>query len=289
MKGIKIGRLKINLLLIPAVIIMVLLGMGEAVLAFIPALILHEWAHLLAASAFGVAITGMELFPFGCTQKIECFAMPRSREIIVAAAGPAANMAAASIIFLLDKYLFSIAAAEQLVTANVAIAAVNMLPALPLDGGRIAKAVFSPFLGSRRAARTVAGAGVFFAAVITVIGIYAAVQGALNPSLFIMGFFLGLSAIREMKNVPFALIRDFTGKREAMGKRGTLCVNRVAAMQGDKISDVMKTFEAGKYNIVTVLGSDFGVVGELDERQVLDGMMQKGTQATLRSLCRKRA
>ena len=71
------------------------------------------------------------------------------------------------------------------------------------------------------------------------------------------------------------LIRDLSGKRQRMNKRKTLNVNRFAAMQSDKISDIMKEFEAGKYNIVTVLDKDMGVLGELDERQILDGMMQQ--------------
>jgi stage IV sporulation protein FB len=277
------GRLKINLLMIPAVIILIAAGLGDVVLCTIPALILHEWAHILAAAAVGMTITEMELFPFGCAAKMQCFAMSRAKEIIVAAAGPAVNMIAACAIFIVDRYS-PFEYAGKLISANIAIATVNMLPALPLDGGRIARAAFASFMGFRRATKFTSLMGIFFAAIIVSVGIYAAVEGAVNPSFFVMGFFLCLSSVKEMKSAPYTLIRDLSGKRQTLDKRKTLSINRFAAMQVEKISDIMREFEAGKYNIVTVLDKDMGVLGELDERQILDGMMEKGTHATLWSI-----
>lgn len=288
MKGLRVfgGKLKINLFMIPAVILLILMGMGEVVLCYIPAVMLHEWAHILAATALGMTVTEMELFPFGCAAKLQCFAMSRAKEIIVAAAGPMINMVFACVVFVINKYAYTIAIADKLIAANIALAAINMLPALPLDGGRIARAAFASFMGHKRATRLTSYAGIFFAAVMIGTGIYAMVGGALNPSLFIMGFFLCLSAVKEMKSAPYTLIRDFSGKQLTMEKRRTLNINRFAARQSDKICDIMREFEAGKYNIVTVLDPHMGVLCELDERQILDGMMQKGTHATLLSVHR---
>lgn len=273
-----------NIFLIPAIIILIALGMGDAILYLLPVLIVHEWAHVLTAAALGMTITEMELLPFGCAAKIQCFTMSRPREMIVAAAGPAVNMVFACLIFIIDKYFYSIRVAEKLISANIAIAAINMLPALPLDGGRIARAAFASLLGNKRATKVTACAGVFFAAIMIGIGVYASFKNAFNPSLFLLGFFLCISAIKELKNAPYTLIRDFSGKRKSIDKRKTLSINRFAAMQSDKINDIMREFESGKYNIVTVLDNDMGVLGELDERQILDGMMQKGTHATLLSI-----
>ena len=283
------GRLKISLLMIPVVIGLIVFGMGEIVLYYIPVVLLHEWAHVLMAAALGMAITQMELFPFGCAARLQCFAVSRAKEILVAAAGPLANMAAACAIFFIDKYAFEISIAEKLITANLALAAVNMLPALPLDGGRITRALFAAFMGYKRATRVTAVAGIFFSAVILAVGIWAAIEGVVNPSFFIMAFFLCLAAVKEMKSAPYTLIRDFSGKRESIEKRKTLHVNRFAAMQTQPVSDIMREFEAGKYNIVTVLDKDLGVIGELSEQQILGGMMQKGTQVTLGSLWRSKA
>ena len=288
MTALRIGRLKINLLLIPAVIALVALGMGDVLLCYVPAVLLHEWAHVLAATALGMTITELELLPFGCAARLQCFAMSRAKEIIVAAAGPAVNMLFACAVFAVNRYAFPIEIADKLIASNLALASINLLPALPLDGGRIARAAFAAWLGYQRATRLTAVAGIVFAVIMTGVGVYTLVAGELSPSLFVMGFFLLLSAIKELKAAPFALIRDFTGKRATIEKKRTLSVNRVAAMQGEQISDVLRAFEAGKYNVVTVLRSDMGVMGELDEREVLSGMMRVGTGATLGSLCRQK-
>lgn len=289
MKGLRIGRLKINLLLFPAVAVLIVLGMGEVLLCYIPAVLLHEWAHVLAATALGMTITEMELLPFGCAARLQCFAMSRAKEMVVAAAGPAANMLFACAVFAVNRYATPIAIADKLIASNLALASINLLPALPLDGGRIARAAFAGWMGYPRATRLTAIAGIVFAAGFIAVGVYSWVAGQVSPSLFVMGLFLFLSALRELKAAPFALIRDFSGKRETIEKKRTLSVNRIAAMQGEAVSDVLRAFEAGKYNIVTVLRSDMGVLGHLDEREILSGMMRVGTGATLGSLYRHRS
>ena len=282
------GKLKINLLMIPAVVFLLIVGMGDVVLYYIPTVLLHEWAHVIFASALGMTVSEMELFPFGCAAKLQCYAVSRTKEIVVAAAGPAANMAAACAIFFIDRYGFEITVAERLISSNLALAAVNMLPALPLDGGRIVRAIFASFIGYKRATRLTACAGIFFAAVLLGVGVWALFQDTLNPSFFIMGFFLCLAAVKELKSAPYTLIRDFSGKRETIDKRKTLSINRFAAMRTETLRDIMREFEAGKYNMVTVLDKDLGVLGELDERQILDGMIEKGTQVTLGSIYKLR-
>lgn len=291
MKSVRLfgGKLKINLLMIPAVVLLFALGMGDVLLYYIPAVLVHEWAHVLVSVALGMTVTEMELFPFGCAAKLECFAVSRVKEIIVAAAGPLANMAVACAVFFIDKYAFDIAVKDRIIASNLALAAVNMLPALPLDGGRIMRAVFASFMGYKRATKLMAAGGIFFAAVIVGIGVWAAFHEALNASFFIMGFFLCLAAVKELKSAPYTLIRDFTGKRQQLDKRKTMHINRFAAMQTEPVRDIMREFEAGKYNIVTVLDKDMGVLGELSERDILGGMVQKGTHVTLGNLYRQKS
>lgn len=281
------GKFKINLLMIPVVLALFLLGMGDVILCYIPALLIHEWAHIITASALGMTITQMELFPFGCAARLQCFAVSRTKEMIVAAAGPASNMAAASAVYFINKYGFPISIADKLLSANLALAAVNMLPALPLDGGRIARSLFASFLGYKRATRLTSAAGIFFSALVFALGIIAAVKGSFNPTLFVMAFFLGVAALKELKNAPFVLIRDFSNKRTVIEKRKSLHINRFAAMHSQTLCEIIKEFDAGKYNIVTILDQKLGVVHDLTEQQILDGIMQYGANITIERLYQK--
>ena len=120
--------------------------------------------------------------------------------------------------------------------------------------------------------------GIFFAAVIVGLGIWTAIESVLNVSFFIMGFFLCLAAVKELRGAPYTLIRDLAGKREALDKRKTMHINRFAALQSQPVRVIMREFETGKYNIVTVLDSNMDVLGELSERDILNGMLQRGVE-----------
>ena len=275
------GKLKFNLLLIPVLIALFLLGQGRALLFYMPALLFHEWSHMLTARALGVRMEKFELLPFGCTARLTGFAISRSREVMIAASGPAANMVIASTVFLIDKHFYPISFASEFITANIAIAAINLLPALPLDGGHIARAAFSEYLGQKRATKVMAVMGIVFSAVMIAFGVMVVVTGSLNIGFFIMGTFLCISAIKELRNAPYALIRDVSSKRQTLSKSKTIGINRIAALSNDKLSDVLPSFQSGKYNVLTVVGSDMGKLGELDEKQILQAVIDKGTHVTL--------
>ncbi len=291
MKCIRIfgGRLKINIILIFAVFGMILLGMWDTVLCFVPALLLHELAHILAAGACGIILEDLELLPFGCAAKVRSFAgLPPVKEIFVAAAGPAFNMIAAGALYFFDKYCFKLYFAKPLILANLVLAAANMLPALPLDGGRILRALLSKFMGNKKATRICAYFGVFFSIVILALGIYAAFTGTLNYSMFIIPVFLFYAAVKELKSAPYKLIRDIEGKKKTMTEGKTMNVCSFAALSSIKLKDVLKELDAGRFNIVYVLNREMKAEYSISEADILEGMMKYGAEAPLLRLTEKK-
>ena len=89
-------RLRINILLLPVCVLLIWLEGWERFFSFAGALLLHETAHLLAASALGVRVISMELLPFGCAAHMGSFAfVSKGKEALIAAAGPLSNLFAA--------------------------------------------------------------------------------------------------------------------------------------------------------------------------------------------------
>ncbi|MBQ9941623.1 MAG: hypothetical protein IJP03_01310, partial [Christensenellaceae bacterium] len=182
------GRLKVNLLLIPVAVIMAVLQGATAVLAFFGALALHEGAHAIMAAALGVRVEALVLQPFGCTARMESFvAVSPGKEAAMAAAGPAANMAAAAGCWAFAGAVASGPFLEAFLSANLALAAINLLPALPLDGGRILAALLCCAMRADRATRLCGGLGIFFSAVMLLLGAAAVLMGQINPTVFLMG------------------------------------------------------------------------------------------------------
>ena len=113
--------------------------------------ILHEIGHILASYILGIKISHIEVLPFGICAKLKSEVIKNpSYEIAIALSGPAINIALAVIAYLYKGIIPHNAFIywEQL---NISLAAVNLIPALPLDGGRIMRAYLTKKFGSLRA------------------------------------------------------------------------------------------------------------------------------------------
>ena len=132
----------ISIGVLPILAFCIISGEGMLLICALIALILHECAHLIAARNLGYAVSRLSLYPFGAVMHLSALRADVNREWIVAAAGPLASFITASATRTISA-LFGIGGewADNFYSVNLIIACVNMLPAYPLDGGRIAKSV----------------------------------------------------------------------------------------------------------------------------------------------------
>ena len=114
-----------------------LTGVAVILLAF-GSVVLHELGHALVARHLGVRVAGIELHFFGGAAKIVDVPRRAGDEIAIAAAGPAVSFALAGIAALLPGPFFQLVA-----WINLVIGAFNLIPALPMDGGRILRALLA--------------------------------------------------------------------------------------------------------------------------------------------------
>ena len=106
--------------------------------------LVHELSHSVVARGFGLPVRRILLYPLGGFSEIEKEPQTPGREFLVSAAGPVLSLALAGIGFVLDRVFHpgGVAGAllSQLVVANLLVGIFNMLPGLPLDGGRMLRA-----------------------------------------------------------------------------------------------------------------------------------------------------
>ena len=154
--ALTLGRTRVRAhplaLMYPAMVAM-LGGRSDAV-ALLMGLAVHEGAHLLAARGLGVGVSQLRLMPFGGAITLENpYALSPARLLAVAVAGPLGNGLALFVGAALAHWrLISPALALALLRVNLALFVFNLLPALPLDGGRMLYALLFPALGRDRAA-----------------------------------------------------------------------------------------------------------------------------------------
>jgi len=138
---------------------------------------LHEYGHAMAAVRTGVPISGITLYPFGGVARMARRPPRGMVEVLIASAGPAVNLAIAAIVFVVsgggvaapgDSAVMRLLAV--LFWANVILAGFNLLPAFPLDGGRILRGVLTTRIGWVRATVWAASVGQVAAVLLILVG-----------------------------------------------------------------------------------------------------------------------
>lgn len=130
--------------------------------------LLHEFGHALMARKFGIETEDITLYPIGGVARLRRIPRSPGAELAIALAGPAVNVAIAMGLALLfglglfrgsDEALILGAFASNLLVVNVVLALFNMIPAFPMDGGRVLRALLSGWIGRVRATMVAASLG----------------------------------------------------------------------------------------------------------------------------------
>ena len=196
--------------------------MGAAATAgLLLSIVFHEMAHSLVARHYGIPIRGITLFIFGGVAELtEEPAHPRD-ELLMAAAGPAASILLAACLFLLSSVIPAwngpgsiVGVLSYLALINGVLALFNLVPAFPLDGGRVFRAALWWWRGDHEwATRIAAGAGSLFGIFLIVLGLIRVLQGDLVGGIweFLIGMFLrGAAAASLGETVARRLLTSVT-------------------------------------------------------------------------------
>ncbi len=279
-------EIRVNWLFLAVMMLAALTGYLTLFLLAFALVLLHELCHALAARAFGFAAREIELLPFGGVARIDGLleANPTA-EILIAAAGPACNllllMAAQTInaYFPLPHVQF-----QLFIETNIAIAALNLLPALPLDGGRMLRGLLARYFDLVRVTRGCAVSGLAVAALLASAFLWAAFRGVWNLSVLLIAAFLALSAWREFAEAPYLTYRTLAGKRGSLRREKVLPVKQLVARADMELGMLVRRFSPGYYHFVTVVDDACRRRVTLGEEQIIEALMKWGADEPLERL-----
>ena len=173
------------------------------VLAIFVCVILHELGHALAARRFNIKTRGISILPIGGVAQLESMPEKPKEELVVALAGPAVNILIAGVLYPFVSLTHEFGELDNitsvgpgnffvaLMSINLWLALFNLIPAFPMDGGRVLRALLGFKLSHAKATSIAASIGQILAMVFVFFGFF------YNPFLIFIGFFIFLGAQYE--------------------------------------------------------------------------------------------
>jgi Zn-dependent protease/predicted transcriptional regulator len=176
------------------------------ILALFGIVILHELGHALTARRFGIKTRDITLLPIGGVARLERMPEDPRQELLVAVAGPSVNVALGA---LIAAWMVLVTHAQllgeiplvggdflrKMLWVNVALAVFNMIPAFPMDGGRVLRALLAMRMEYSRATHVAAQIGQMLALVFGFLGLFT------NPFLVFIALFVWMGAAGEASMV----------------------------------------------------------------------------------------
>jgi Zn-dependent protease/CBS domain-containing protein len=188
------------------------------VLSIFFCVLLHELGHSLTARRYGVDTKKITLLPIGGVASLERIPEDPRQELWVAVAGPAVNVVIALLLLpfistdqlYISEEMASVSSSQGFLNAlfrvNVALVVFNIIPAFPMDGGRILRALLALKMGRMRATQIAANLGQFLALGFVFFGLTSG-----NPMMILIGIFVYFGARTENVMVQhLELLRDYT-------------------------------------------------------------------------------
>ncbi|MEZ5812141.1 MAG: site-2 protease family protein [Rhizobiaceae bacterium] len=264
-------------------------GGGEAatvgvlfILALFACVVAHEFGHALAARRYGIDTPDITLLPIGGLARLERMPEKPSEEIVVAIAGPLVNVVIALVLIVVFGAEPGVAALEhiddpaagflsRLATVNIFLVVFNMIPAFPMDGGRVFRAILATRYNRARATRIAARVGQGFAFLLGFLGLLG------NPLLIFIAIFVYIAATAEAQATELqqvsrgisagdAMITSF----ETLGPDATI---------GDAADALLRTTQVE----FPVLEEDGGLAGFVTRSSMIEVLAKSGADAPARA------
>lgn len=230
------------------------LGMSAALLLFI-CVLLHELGHSYVAKKHGTKIQSIILFLFGGVSSMEDIPRNPKIEFKMALAGPGVSLLIGSILIIIHEILKAGLSLNDpylrliwlIGLMNIVLCAFNLIPAFPMDGGRVLRAWLAGRMSYMKATHAAAGVGKIFAILMGVFGFLNAIQGGGGFWFILIAFFIYIGASEEEKSTEISVVLEGVKIKDIMSNK----VKTVpSGMSVEELVELMFRFKHMGYPVV---------------------------------------
>jgi Zn-dependent protease/CBS domain-containing protein len=242
--------------------------------------LLHEFGHIFTARAFGISTPEVILLPIGGVSRLEHIPEKPREEFLVAIAGPAVNVAIAVLLIVFAGAKLGMSSLvtientsqgfiDQLAMVNLFLAFFNLLPAFPMDGGRVFRALLATRFGYVRATEIAAATGQLVAFALGFLGLFG------NPLLIFIAIFIYLGAAAEAHVVAIrAMARGVPVTAAMVSNLATLTPDEHI----DKAVETALHTSQGEFPVIDGMGRPIGL---LARNGLIRALKERGPNASI--------
>ncbi|HQV95125.1 MAG TPA: site-2 protease family protein [Anaerolineales bacterium] len=256
------------------------------ILALFLCVVLHEYGHALTARKYGIKTRDITLYPIGGVARLERMPDKPIEELWVALMGPAVNVVIAAGLFavlaatgnLVPLTGLSIASGSflmRLMIVNISLVLFNLIPAFPMDGGRVLRALLAMRMDHVRATQVAASIGQGIAFLFGFIGLFS------NPFLLFIAFFVYIGASQE---ASMALMKDSIG---GIPVTRAMLTDFKTLSPRDTLAQVVGLVLAGSQHDFPVVDANGVVMGILERDEFIAALSRQGQSAPVVGVMRK--
>ena len=256
------------------------------IVAIFACVVLHEFGHILMARRFGVRSTQVTLLPIGGVADLDKMPQKPYQELLIAIAGPLVNIVIAAILMVVAGAFEgdtlqhiedpSLGLVEKLAATNLFLALFNMIPAFPMDGGRVLRAALAMGLGEGKATRIAAQIGQAFA---FALGFFGLLYG--YPILLFIALFVYFAAAAEAHSSVVQLATHEVKVADAMETRV------VSISRGATIGEAVEILLATSQESFPLVNASGGLVGLLFRDDIVEAVRGGDTDAPVAPFAHK--
>jgi stage IV sporulation protein FB len=255
----------------------IIFGQWDAMKTLLAALVCHETGHAVTAKAVGLNVPAMELTPIGGVARIEGLSETEAwRDVTVSAAGPFTNLIIAmAAVFGAQMGWWKGAQAEGTMRSNIMLMLMNLLPLLPMDGGRMLRGVLSRWIPRAKVTRVLAVAGMAAGGLIVAAGILLIINGQANLTLIMTGSYLIYTAANERYEAVEQVVRTLSQRTEQIRLNGLLPTKWMTLSKDYPVSKIPAKLSPKFHHMFTVVDpAGLLPLGTITERDLLDALMK---------------
>jgi len=277
--------LHIDWLFIPTMPLVIYAGYFKEYLITFCTILLHEIGHMIAAALFGKKIYSVRVLPVGLNIDIEKDTDSQWKYILIYSAGPFINILLSTFFLILSSYYYTNSGNMRFfIYVNIYLAVFNLLPVIPLDGGRILNEVLTGWVGLFSAARYTKRTSLVICILLILFGALQIFFNPSNLSLIFIGVFILFSLKSAKTEAALMNIKKIIYRRSRLFKKGVYPARGLVVIKSMYLGETINNMDFDRFHIIHVLDNDLRLVKTFTEQEIFEAILKSEGDMTFEQL-----